>query len=124
MEALNPNDWNTLAPHFDALLAADLTLNDVPLWLRRWSDLEKIVWEGRAHLKRAKSEDATSEAAQQAFNDFTSGPFSHFKFAAQRLREKLLALPAYQYDYRRCLRHFCNNTVDVNFHNDKSQFGS
>src|SRR5262245_58062384 len=94
-QTLDPNDWNTLTPLFAALLAEDLSPERVPDWLRRWSDLEKLVWEMRAGLKKAKSWDVTDEAARQRFNDFTAGTFSHFKIANQSLKLKLLSIPGY-----------------------------
>jgi len=95
MEAIKPNHWDTLAPHFDALLATDLTSAELPHWLRRWSDLEKTVWEERAGLKRARSMDIANQSAQQAFDDFTVGTFSNFKFATQQLKAKVLSFSAH-----------------------------
>ncbi len=95
-EELDPNNWNSLAPHFAALLAIDLFPAGVHHWLRRWSDLEKIVWEARARLKQARSWDVTNPVAQQAFNDFTVGTFAHFQTATQQLKAKLLSIPTYR----------------------------
>ena len=51
-ETIEPLNWQTLQPLFTTLLKKISQLNVFPSWLHRWSALEKIVWEARAHLKR------------------------------------------------------------------------
>src|SRR5450631_243366 len=94
-ETIEPFNWNTLEPLFAALLQEDLTAQQVPSWLNRWSDLEKALWEARAHLKRDSSWDETNIAAQNAFQRFTEEVFSPYQLMNQALKTKLLALPDY-----------------------------
>ena len=51
--------------------AAVVTPEVVSSWLRRWSDLQKVVWEARSALKRPRAADVRDDAAQQAFQQFT-----------------------------------------------------
>ena len=84
--------WENLAPQFDALVHQPLTPTSVQPWLRRWSDLEKQVWEARAWLKRAKSWNMADPEAHAAFQRFTAEVFGPFEEAGQALRTKLLEL--------------------------------
>lgn len=63
--------------------------------LNRWSDLEKIIWEARAHLKRDRSYDGNNSAAQHAFQRFVEEIFSPYQLMNQALKTKLLAVPNY-----------------------------
>ncbi len=90
-----PLDWAALAPRYEALLAEPLAPDLVDGWLRRWSDLDQIVWEARAWLKRDRARDATDAAAQRAYAAFAQAVMGPFQAAGQRLRQKLLALPGY-----------------------------
>jgi oligoendopeptidase F len=89
-------DWTTIASHYDALLAEPLSPANVPAWLKRWSDLQQQVWEGRAGLKRDRARDLLNEAAQQAYQHFGENVFGPFRVANEQLAVKLLVLPDYQ----------------------------
>src|SRR6185436_12244191 len=91
---INPHNWNTLQPHFQALLDEALTPERVPHWLHRWSDLENLYWETRAGLKRTKAREDTA-AARAAFQKFVDEIFPHYQLVNQELRTKLLQLPNY-----------------------------
>src|SRR5947209_10062734 len=39
---IDPQDWSTVQPRVDELLAATLTQESTPSWLREWSDLAAI----------------------------------------------------------------------------------
>ncbi|MDP9373717.1 MAG: oligoendopeptidase F, partial [Chloroflexota bacterium] len=88
-------DWGALEPRFTALLREDLTPERVPDWLARWSDLQKIVWETRAGLKRDRLRDLTDEAAGRAWGRFVEEVFAPFQVANGALTTKLLAVPGY-----------------------------
>ncbi len=87
--------WDTLGPQYAALQAAALTAAGVHDWLRRWSDLERIVWEVRAGLKRDRLRDVRDAAADAAYQTFVAGVFGPFQIATQALIAKLLAVPDY-----------------------------
>jgi oligoendopeptidase F len=90
---IDPSDWTTIAPHYDVLLAERLTPASVFAWLKRWSDLQQQVWEGRAALKRDRARDLLNETAQQAYQRFVETVFAPFQVANEQLAAKLLALP-------------------------------
>lgn len=93
---IDPADWATIAPHYDALLAEALTPADVAGWLARWSDLQQQVWEFRAGLKRDRARDLRDERAQRAYGHFVETVFAPFEAANALLAAKLLALPGYE----------------------------
>ncbi|MDQ2887336.1 MAG: M3 family metallopeptidase [Chloroflexota bacterium] len=94
-EIIDSQNWNMLEPHFTALLNEDLTPQLVPAWLERWSDLEKVVWEARAGLKRDRLWDVTNEVAQEAYQRFIGEVFSPYQIANQELKTKLLSVTNY-----------------------------
>src|SRR5690242_7726653 len=82
--------WDTLAPYFTALQEAPLTADTVPAWLERWSDLQLLVWEVRAGLKRARRYDLTDEAAAAAMQRFTNAIWEPSQAANQALTDRAL----------------------------------
>jgi oligoendopeptidase F len=95
-DTINAHDWETVAPHFDALAGEDLTAQDVAGWLGRWSDLEKVLGEAGAKASRAKSEDTADQAAQAAYLHYVQQIIPRWTVAAQALKTKLLAVPGYE----------------------------
>ena len=95
LNAINPHDWNTVAPHFEALTEEALTAATVGDWLMRWSELEKILGEAGAKAGRAKSEDTTDAAAEASYLNFVQQIVPKWTVAAQALKTKLLAVPDY-----------------------------
>lgn len=93
---LDPSDWNTVAPHFDALASEKLTAEGVGDWLVRWSELEKTLGEAGSWAGRAKSEDTTDAAAEAAYLHFVQQIVPAWSVAAQALKTKLLAVPGYE----------------------------
>ncbi len=87
--------WVMLGPQYAALQAEPLPAAGVPDWLRRWSDLERIVWEERAGLKRDRARDVRDAAAEAAYQQFVETVFGPFQIATQALIAKLLAVPDY-----------------------------
>jgi len=112
--------WNEIEPRFTALLNEDPAPHQLPSWLKRWSDLEKIVWEARAGLKRDRSRDETNMKAQRAFQRFLDEVFSPYQVINQQLKTKLLGMPASVPEHvqmLRCLRAeaeiFCQENVPL-----------
>lgn len=95
LDTLNPNDWNELGPHFDALIAEDLMADRVPDWLRRWSDLECVLDEGAVGADRAMTENTADEAAEKRYLHYVQVIGPSAEVAAQTLKAKLLAVPDY-----------------------------
>ena len=91
---IDPNDWSTVAPHYARLESTPLDAAELGTWLRRWSDLQCMIWEARAVLKRERSRDATDERTNAAFQRFAQEIMSPFEFANNGLATKLLAVPA------------------------------
>jgi oligoendopeptidase F len=93
---IDPADWSTIAPHYGALLAEELTPASVAGWLTRWSALQQQVWEFRAGLKRDRARDLRNDAAQRAYARFAEGVFAPFEAANAQLAQRLLALEGYE----------------------------
>ena len=49
---VNPLDWSTVQPHVDALLATELSRDNVELWLQQWSDLTAVIGETHSQIHR------------------------------------------------------------------------
>ena len=73
LEDINPYDWNTLAPYYEALIADELTAESAHAWLRRWSDLERVVREAGNAASRAMSENTADESAEKTYLRLCSG---------------------------------------------------
>jgi oligoendopeptidase F len=95
LDAIDPQDWNTAAPHFAALASEALTAGTVGDWLTRWSELEKVLGEAGAAAGRAKSEDTTDADAEAKYLNFVQQIVPQWTVAAQDLKTKLLAVPDY-----------------------------
>ncbi|MGI4790049.1 MAG: M3 family oligoendopeptidase [Janthinobacterium lividum] len=95
LDTINPQDWNTVAPHFATLTTEELTPDGIGDWLMRWSDLEKVLGEAGATAGRAKSEDTTDKNAEAVYLNFVQNVVPHWTVAAQALKTKLLAVPGY-----------------------------
>lgn len=87
---IDPLDWRTIQPHVDALLAAPLTTQNEPVWLKGWSDLSAILYETRVQITRAVSENTADQEADARFKHFIGEIFPHLAQADQALRQKWL----------------------------------
>ena len=94
-DTIDPQQWETVAPHFAALASEELTANGVSDWLLRWSELEKTLGEAGAKAGRAKSEDTTDAEAEAAYLNFVQQIVPKWTVAAQALKTKLLAVPGF-----------------------------
>lgn len=97
-QGIKASDWDTVAPHFAALAAEDLTAPGVGDWLLRWSEIEKELGEAGARAGRAKSEDTANQEAEAAYLHFVQDIIPWWTVAAQALKTKLLAVPGYEPD--------------------------
>ncbi len=93
LDTINPQQWETVAPHFAALETEELTAAGVGDWLTRWSEVEKTLGEAGAKAGRAKSEDTTNAEAEAAYLNFVQQIVPQWTVAAQKLKTKLLAVP-------------------------------
>ena len=89
---IDPLDWDTIQPHVDALLDADIDSEAVSGWLQRWSDLNAVLQEAGARIYRAVTENTADEAAEQRFNRFVEVIMPKASVAEQALKQKLLAV--------------------------------
>ena len=110
-DTVDPQDWDTVAPHFAALANEDLTANGVGDWLGRWSDLERLLGEAGARASRAKSEDTTDADAEAAYLHYVQVIVPQWTVAAQALKTKLLSVPGYEPlpEHRQFLRRLRND---------------
>ena len=92
----NVTAWSAFEPHYQTLLAEDLTPERVPAWLVRWSDLEKELRETGAILYRAKDEDTRDEEAEKAYLHFVQNVAPKAHEMEQALKTKLLEVRGYE----------------------------
>jgi oligoendopeptidase F len=107
---IDPQDWSTVQPRVDELLAATLTQESTPGWLREWSDLAAIVDEAYGLAVRATNENTADREAEKTFLHFVEEIGPRMEVAAQALRHKLLEFRDYQppADQREMMRRFRN----------------
>lgn len=92
----DPFDWESIRPHVDELLAAELTPGAVPAWLARWSGIESVLYEAQAQVYRDTMEDTTNADADRRFKLLVDDIVPKIRVAQQALRGKLLAVPGYE----------------------------
>jgi oligoendopeptidase F len=90
LTSIDPYSWQTIEPHYTALLAEPLTAETVGGWLARWSDLEAIMLEAQAAAFRAKTEDTTDTEAEQRYQQLVTVIKPSAEAVNQRLKQKLL----------------------------------
>lgn len=88
---IDPLKWETIQSVVDDLLAAELTPDYIPVWLRRWSDLEAQLSEFSFRAYRAMTEDTTDAEAEKRYLYVVEELAPKLKVASQHLKEKLLA---------------------------------
>ncbi len=91
---LNPHDWAELQPVFAHLEAESLSADNIDSWLTRYSDLEKAIYEALSRAYRAKAEDTTDPVIEAAYLDLVEHVLPPAKLAANRLEQKIAAVPA------------------------------
>lgn len=89
---VDPLEWNTIQPHVDALLDAELDSESASGWLQRWSNLNAVLQEAGARIYRAVTENTADEVAEQRFNHYVEVIMPQARVAEQALKQKLLAV--------------------------------
>ncbi len=87
--------WDSYAPEFAALQASDLTAQDVPAWLERWSTLSARLQGSASKLSTHADLHTDDDAIQQRYQTFMAEVIPQAERANQALTEKLLAVPGY-----------------------------
>ena len=93
--SFDPLDWNTIQPHFDALLAAELTATTAREWLQVWSDLVSVLDETSAQIYREITENTADAAADARFKTLVTQILPAAARAEQALKQKYLVVPGY-----------------------------
>ncbi|MBE3575017.1 MAG: M3 family oligoendopeptidase [Firmicutes bacterium] len=93
---LDPADWSTVQPRFDALQARNLTPDNVGEWLQEWSDLRAILEDAIFASYRAVTENTADPEIEARYLHFMQDIQPKITVAEQGLRRKLLALKNYQ----------------------------
>ncbi len=109
-EQINPQDWSTVQPEIDRLLAVELTQESTPGWLKEWSDLAAQVDEAYGRAVRASNENTADEEAEKLFLHFVEEIGPKMEVASQALRQKLLEFHEYRpsAEQEEMLRRFRN----------------
>jgi oligoendopeptidase F len=94
----DPRSWSHIAPHYAALLDETLTPERVPAWLRRWSEVRAVVWEGWTSVKATQEHDLTDEAAQHDLQRFVDEVLTSSEVADAALAVRLLAVDSWEPD--------------------------
>src|SRR5919199_1659218 len=95
-EQINPQDWSTVQPEIDRLLAVELTQESTPGWLQEWSNLAAQVDEAYGRAVRASNENTADEEAEKLFLHFVEEIGPKLEVATQQLRRKLLDFQGYR----------------------------
>lgn len=95
---VNALDWNSIQPHIESLLAAELTPDTVRDWLQQWSDLESVLDEEVAWIYRGITENTADKEADARFKQIVQEVFPQWQKAEQQLKEKWMALADYRPD--------------------------
>ena len=108
--AIDPHDWQTIEPHYRALLHGQLTAAEVPDWLGRWSDLEAVMQEARAATFRAMTENTADTVAEVSYQHLVTVINPLAEQQRQALKQKLLAVAAFEpgNEHRELLRRLRN----------------
>ncbi len=96
MKSIDPRDWKSIQPYFQALALQDLNGSNVEAWLQTWSDLEAQIYEAQSRAYRAKMEDTTNQAAESDYLHLLENILPPVSIAANKLTRKLLAFHEYQ----------------------------
>ncbi|EYB68083.1 peptidase M3A and M3B, thimet/oligopeptidase F [Deinococcus phoenicis] len=87
--------WETFAPRYAQLQAAELTASGVPAWLAEWSALDADVMQAGSKLATHADLHTDDESIQARYARFLEEVSPQAQRAGQALTEKLLAVPGY-----------------------------
>ena len=91
-QALERATWDDLAPYYEALAAAPITLSNVEEWLQVWSRLQAVVDEAGTLAMIAYTCDTADAAKEEANLRWSSELFPKITEQSVRLAERLVAL--------------------------------
>ena len=83
--------WSDVEPYFDELINRPVAADNIDTWLGHWSQLAGFVWELRARLALANTQDTNDTEAEARYHRFLEGIFPNAMKGNQALIEKLLA---------------------------------
>ena len=79
-------DWEQYQPYYDALLATDLTQDNIADWLRAWDDFSRLVYEVMARVTVATTVDTADETAEARYLHVTQDIEPPFRTVSDRLQ--------------------------------------
>lgn len=89
------SQWDTFAALYADLQRAELTAQDVPAWLDRWSEVSGQLQDVATKLSVHKDLHTDDAASLQRYEHFVENVLTKVQRAEQALIEKLLAVPDY-----------------------------
>ena len=92
---VDPFDWSTVAPHFDALQSADLQPDTTRDWLQAWSDLTSVLEETAAQVYREVTENTADPEASARYTRLVVDILPAAARCEQALKQKLFAVDGY-----------------------------
>ncbi|MCB8943298.1 MAG: M3 family oligoendopeptidase [Ardenticatenaceae bacterium] len=92
LDDIDPCQWQTFAPYFEALQQQQLTAENRLAWLEAWSNLDKVIMEAFASIYIDKSIDTADSAKEAAFLNMLDQVLPQTQVAEQTLKERLLSL--------------------------------
>lgn len=110
---VDADDWSTIQPYIDTLLAIPIDGAAVDGWLRQWSALSAVLEEAGAQVYREVTENTADEDAERRFNHFIGQIVPRFRVAEQALKQRLLTVQGYTPgdDTHMVLRRFRNEAA-------------
>src|SRR4051794_23088027 len=91
-----PLQWAVIAPQLEALGKQLLLPEEVPAWLRRWSDVQKVVREAYLRLHWERIRNLADDQIGPAFQDFVERVMVPYNVANQALTAKVLAVDGWE----------------------------
>ena len=90
IDEINPRQWETFAPYFEALQQYPLTPETSDTWLENWSQISEVLTEAFHATYIAKSIDTSDSEKEAAFLDMLDQVMPQAQVADQALKERLL----------------------------------
>ncbi len=113
IDDIDPRQWETFQPYFDALQKADISYEGRRAWLDDWSNLLCLLSEAINWIYIQKTIDTTNEEVERAFLDYIENVSPQLAIVDQSLKERLLELELDDMpDMGLVLRNF-RNEVDL-----------
>ncbi|OGO26667.1 MAG: M3 family oligoendopeptidase [Chloroflexi bacterium RBG_16_54_11] len=84
-------NWSHLKPFADDLAGRPITPDTVTVWVRDWSDLNRLLSETYARLWVATTQNTADREAKNRFNKFLDETYTRSQAANQLLKLKILA---------------------------------